>query len=61
MLVLSRNAGESLTLEIPPSDKPLTVEILVSRIDSGRVRIGTEAPPEVKVHRTERLNREEAA
>lgn len=53
MLVLSRQNEESIELQIPPSDQPRVVTITVKRIDQTRVRLGTEAPREITIVRTE--------
>lgn len=51
MLVLSRRVGESILLHGGPLAEP--VEIAVSDIRGDSVRIGIEAPREIKVHRRE--------
>lgn len=61
MLALSRKENESLILKIPPSDQERTVVITVVGIHGCRVRLSTEAPQEIKVHRSEvwdRIQRE---
>jgi carbon storage regulator len=45
MLVLSRRARESLQIG--------DIRITVTRIDRNQVRIGIEAPPSVKIRRSE--------
>jgi carbon storage regulator len=52
MLVLSRKIGEKLVF---PS---LGVTVQVVRIEGGKVRLGIEAPPEVRVHREELQQKE---
>jgi len=46
MLVLTRKLGENIRI----GD---TVKITVLEVRSGQVKLGIEAPPEVKVHREE--------
>ena len=46
MLVLTRTLGENIRI----GD---TVKITVLEVRSGQVKLGIEAPPEVKVHREE--------
>lgn len=46
MLVLSRKSNESITVDGP-------AEIIVLRVDSGRVKLGFRAPGTTKVLRTE--------
>jgi carbon storage regulator len=46
MLVLTRKLGENIRI----GD---TVKIMVLEVRSGQVKLGIEAPPEVKVHREE--------
>jgi carbon storage regulator len=53
MLVLSRKTGEEISI----GDDIL---IRVSTIGAGRVRIGIEAPPDVRIIRTELLPEEPA-
>lgn len=56
MLVLSRKLGENIRI----GD---SVKITVLEVRNGQVKLGIEAPPEVKVHREEiyaRIQRENA-
>ncbi len=46
MLVLSRKQGETIRIGT-------NIEIIVTQVSSGRVRIGIVAPPEVPVLRSE--------
>lgn len=48
MLVLSRKAGEGIVL-----DKDITIDIL--SIDGDRIRIGIQAPKEMRIFRKELL------
>jgi carbon storage regulator CsrA len=50
MLVLTRKAGESITVTTP-SGETLTVQVFLDR--HGRVRIGIKAPKDYHVIRTE--------
>ncbi len=50
MLVLTRKLGEKIRI----GD---SVKITVLEVRSGQVKLGIEAPPEVKVHREEIYNR----
>lgn len=54
MLVLSRKIGERVRIG-------QFVEVTVLESNSGRVKLGFSAPPEVPIHREEVLQRLEAA
>jgi carbon storage regulator len=54
MLVLSRKVGERIQI-----GKDIVLTVI--KIDRGRVHVGVDAPPEVKVLRSELTRREEAA
>lgn len=54
MLVLSRKKDEKILIRVPGLSQD--IEIIVARIDRGRVRIGVEASPEVIVLREEIAN-----
>ena len=61
MLALSRKENESLILTIPPSDQERTVIITVVEQKGCRVKLATEAPREIEIHRLEvwdRIQRE---
>lgn len=49
MLILTRRIGETLCIELPGT----VIEITVLGIKGNQVRIGTNAPPEIPVHREE--------
>lgn len=49
MLILSRKQGERIVLTMGN----LKVEVLVTDILNDRVKLGVEAPSEVKIHREE--------
>lgn len=49
MLVLTRTRGESIVIQT--TDGP--VEVVVTRVLDGRVKIGVNAPDNVKILRTE--------
>jgi carbon storage regulator CsrA len=63
MLVLTRHPGQRITLQPRASLRPATpigrvfadgpIEILVSRIEGDRVRIGIKAPADLVIHRAE--------
>lgn len=53
MLVMSRKRGEVIEIEIPPSLMAQRVSVCVCDIRGDKVRIGTEAPPHIKIHRSE--------
>jgi len=63
MLVLTRKAGEAVTIEIDRSVDPKTtvgavldgqpVTIWVSQIKGGQVKLGVEAPPSLVILRDE--------
>lgn len=53
MLVLGRKRRERVTVEIPPSDKWRTVEVVVARLEYDEVRLGFVAPPDVDIVRNE--------
>ena len=53
MLVLTRNVDESLVLFLPSGEQ---VELKVFRIINQGARIGIQAPPEIKIVRSELLN-----
>lgn len=61
MLVLSRKVGESIQLELDPREikggEALSITVTVVRVDGG-VRLGFDAPQEVRIARTELLDRE---
>jgi len=50
MLVLTRESGESFTI-----DDEIIVQVL--GINGGQVRLGIDAPQQVKIHRTEVFER----
>lgn len=64
MLILTRRVGETVMIEVPPSDKPTLVSVTVLGVKGNQVSTGTNAPKEVAVHREEiyeRIKREERA
>lgn len=46
MLILSRKIGERITLSGG-------IEIVITRVAGSKVTLGIEAPPEVRIHRSE--------
>lgn len=64
MLVLKRASGERVRLTVPtPSGEPIEVVVTVLDVDGGRVKLGFEAPTNVKILRgeLEEIARENAA
>ena len=53
MLVLSRQCDERIVIEVPASNKPQHVEVVVADIRGDKVRIGVDAARVVQVHRKE--------
>ena len=53
MLVLTRKLEERIRFKIPPSITPQTIEVVVSRISSDKVRLGCEADDDVVILRAE--------
>jgi len=53
VLVLNRVEGESVTITVPPCLTPQTIKVTAVDTRMGRVRIGFEADPLVKIHRSE--------
>lgn len=55
MLCVSRRSGEVLLLKIPPSTEPreISLHVLIASARSNRVRLGVDAPPEIRVLRLE--------
>lgn len=51
MLVLSRKSGESIEI----GDQPIIVRVLATR--GSKVQLGIDAPPEVAIHRSEKVPR----
>jgi sRNA-binding carbon storage regulator CsrA len=54
-LVISRQQGGRIILQIPPGDRPRVVAIRASDIRGDTVRIGVNAPKDVRIDREERL------
>lgn len=61
MLVITRKSGEAVRLFLPAGVKAADVDIKVLGIYGNDVRIGIEAPLEVKVLRGEVWQRDQAA
>ena len=54
MLVLSRQKNESIIISLENKDgKAIEVEVMISDVRGGKVRLGINAPREVQVHRLE--------
>lgn len=54
-LILSRKVNESITIECQET----MIEVVVIRNLQGKIRLAFNAPPEVKIYRTEILQRKE--
>ena len=54
MLVITRRPGESLIIELPTGEQ---IEITVLSNTSNQVRIGTDAPADMKIVREELLEK----
>lgn len=54
MLVITRRPGESLIIELPTGEQ---IEITVLTNTSNQVRIGTDAPADMKIFREELLEK----
>ncbi len=50
MLILTRRPGETIIIELPTGQQ---IQVVVLGVKGNQVRIGTEAPKEVAVHREE--------
>ena len=50
MLILTRRPGESIIIELPTGE---LIQVVVLGVKGNQVRIGTEAPKEIAVHREE--------
>ena len=50
MLILTRRLGESIIIELPTGQQ---IQVTVLGVKGNQVRIGTEAPKEIAVHREE--------
>ncbi len=53
MLVLSRKINEKVIISVPPAASVTTVTIAVVEITGGKIRLGFEAPQEVRIDREE--------
>ncbi len=50
MLILTRRPGETIIIELPTGQQ---IQVVVLGVKGNQVRIGTEAPKEIAVHREE--------
>lgn len=55
MLLLGRREQEKAFIDVPPSDTPTRIEVLVVDMQRGKVRLGFTAPRSVAIHREELL------
>ena len=53
MLILGRNVNETVTIIVPPSDKPQTIEVVVTEAHRDKARLGIIADRAIRVHRKE--------
>ncbi len=53
MLVLSRVAGEMITIDVPPSTRPQRIVVSVTEIRGPKVRLGFTCSREITVMRPE--------
>jgi carbon storage regulator CsrA len=53
MLVLSRKQNESIVITVPASTTETRIEMKLVDLNSGRARLGFEAPREVRINRME--------
>ncbi len=58
MLTLSRKTQERIVYDVPPSDKPTRIEVLVDKIAGNSVRLASLAPRSVAIFRAELLRRD---
>ena len=57
MLILTRRVGEALVIELPTGEQ---IRVTVTGMSGNQVRLGTEAPQEIKVSREELRVKESA-
>jgi sRNA-binding carbon storage regulator CsrA len=53
MLVITRRLQEKTTITVPPSEEPRVIEITVTRIQPGTIRLGYDADRDIIIRRTE--------
>lgn len=53
MLVVSRKQDEDLVMTVPPSQSETTLYVRIVQIKTRQVRVGVEAPKEVRIMRSE--------
>ena len=58
MLILTRRVGESIIIETPAGER---IEVTVLAVKGSQVRIGTQAPEDVRIVREELLARADKA
>ena len=54
MLILTRRPGEHLVIQLPDNR---TIEITILGVRGNQVRIGTTAPKDINIHRSEIFDR----
>lgn len=58
MLILTRKVDETVQAIVPPSDKPVTIEMTVTGIRGPLVKLGFVAPQSVRFARGELVDKE---
>lgn len=53
MLVLSRDEGEEVVMELPSLPGPIEISVIVLEIGRGKFRLGFETPEFVQISRVE--------
>lgn len=56
-LILTRGKGQSVSIDIPPSNEPQRVFVDLAEIRGERARLGFTAARDVRINRTEVLSR----
>jgi carbon storage regulator len=54
MLILTRRVGEHLVIQLPDAR---TIEVTILGVKGNQVRVGTTAPKDIQVHRSEIFER----
>lgn len=61
MLVLSRNTNERIYLKVPANPEPMQITLVVCNVSNkGTIRLGIDAPEEVRIYRDDINNLEPA-
>ena len=59
MLVLERKINQSIVIQVPPSSTPQDIVVTLCQASPGRGKIGTKANNDIKILRSELLDRKE--